>query len=372
MSRCIELDRCGALPIAEVGGKAYGLGRLIEAGFEVAPGFVCTVAAYNDVLRENGLDREISAALAGADTTDEQQEALRAIRASLEQALLPSALVAEIGAAYRRLGCGAALPVAVRSSSTLEDLAAFSAAGQQESYLWVAGEEALIRQIARCWSSLFTPHALAYRARHGIAPEQVAMAVIVQVMVVAEVAGVMFTIDPVAGDPSQLVIEASYGLGLGVVGGNVTPDSFYVDKIAGTLRSTKQGEKRQAYRADAQHGSVYLADVAADAQQRLCLSSEQIRHLAGLGRRVERALGCAQDIEWALGPLTSGADAAFYLLQARPETAWSRQRSAPVVSAQQPVVARVAAMFFSGGRLPGTSASSTGAAPTEPPADEQR
>jgi pyruvate,water dikinase len=189
--------------------------------------------------------------------------------------------------------------VAVRSSADAEDTAEASFAGQQESFLWVSGADQVVDHLARCWASLFTPQAIAYRADRGIGPREVAMGVVVQRMVPATAAGVMMTLDPVTGDRSQISIEACYGLGVGVVSGEVTPDRFALDKVTLGMRSR-------------------------DCPGVPCVTDDELRELARLGKRLERELGGPQDIEWAYGEGAPG-DRELFLLQTRPETVWSNR-----------------------------------------------
>jgi pyruvate,water dikinase len=281
MGHVIWLDDCAERPAEEVGGKAIGLGCLLRDGFPVPPGFAIGTDAYRQHLAEGGV---------------------------------PPTIAAEILAAYERLGAG---PVAVRSSAAGEDSASFSFAGQQETYLWISGGDEVLRHVVRCWASLFTPQAVAYRARvEAVGEAAVAqMAVVVQEMVPAIAAGVMMTIDPVTGDRSQICIESSLGLG-----GEVTPDRYCVDKVTLDLRSETLGRKHLAYRFDPDAGVVRSEPVPPEAQEAPSLTRPEVVALAALGKRIERALGAPQDIEWALTP-----DREIRLLQSRPETVWSRQ-----------------------------------------------
>lgn len=166
------------------------------------------------------------------------------------------------------------------------------------------------------------------------------MGVVVQMMVPAEAAGVMITIDPVSGDRSQISIEASYGLGLGVVGGEITPDRYEVDKVTLELRSRTIMPKQAAYRFDAEAGEVRFVDVPPELWGAPCLSDEEVVAIAELGKRVERALGGPQDVEWAIGPGPSGKREVF-LLQARPETVWSRRPRGPLADPNEPILSRM-------------------------------
>jgi phosphoenolpyruvate synthase/pyruvate phosphate dikinase len=292
------LEECGPDAAPLVGGKALGLGHLVRQGHRVPPGFAVTTAAYTEAL-----------AAAGRPVT------------------VGDRLAAEIAAAYRRLGGDDGVPVAVRSSATAEDTAEASFAGQQDTYLWVRGAEAVVDHVTRCWASLFTSRAVAYRAQLGIGDDEIAMGVVVQAMVPAEAAGVLLTLDPLTGDHSQVTIEAAYGLGTAVVEGEVTPDRFAVDKVTMELRSRSVGEKAFAYRFDPAAGRVVRVEVPEALRARPCLDDAEVIELAGLGKRVERALGVPQDVEWAVGPPAPGTVGGreLWLLQARPETVWSRR-----------------------------------------------
>jgi pyruvate,water dikinase len=319
-----------------VGGKALGLGRLLEHLPDVPAGFVVTTDAYRDWVAARGLVGELERLL------DEPEDvASRRIGALFANERLSDELAAEIAAAYAELE-GA--PVAVRSSATAEDLADASFAGQQETYLGVTGVESVTRHVVRCWASLFTPHAITYRRRLGVPPEQVAMAVLVQRMVAAEVAGVMLTIDPVNGDRSQITIEAALGLGLPVVGGEVTPDRFNVDKVTLEIRSRTIHVQPFADRLEPSGG--VRRDQLPEAEGGVpALSDEEVLRLAGIGKRVERALGGPVDIEWAIGPGPDGPRH-VYLLQARPETVWSTRQAAPIAATGTTAMDRMVATML--------------------------
>jgi pyruvate,water dikinase len=298
------LEECGTDAAPLVGGKAVGLGHLVRLGHRVPPGFAVTTAAYREALAGGG-----------------------------RPATVGDGLAAEIAAAYRRLGGPGdhEPPVAVRSSATAEDTAEASFAGEHDTYLWVRGAEAVAGHVTRCWASLFTPRAVAYRARLGIPDDGIAMGVVVQAMVPAEAAGVLLTLDPLTGDRSQVTIEAAWGLGTAVVEGEVTPDRFAVDKVTGELRSRSVGEKAFAYRFDPAAGRVGRVEVPEADRARPCLDDAEVAELARLGKRVEQALGVPQDVEWAVSPTGSAGGRQLWLLQARPETVWSRRPRRAVV-----------------------------------------
>ena len=258
------------------------------------PGFAVTTAAYREALAGRGRPVTVGDRLAG-----------------------------EIAAAYRRLGGDGEAPVAVRSSATAEDTAEASFAGEHDTFLWVRGRGGG-RPRHPLLGEPVHPRAVAYRARLGIPDDELAMGVVVQAMVPAEAAGVLLTLDPLNGDPSQVTIEAAYGLGTAVVEGEVTPDRFAVDKVTLELRSRTVGEKAFADRFDPAAGRVVREAVPDALRARPCLDDAEVLELAGLGKRIEQALGVAQDVEWAVGPGPSG-ERLVWLLQARPETVWSRR-----------------------------------------------
>jgi phosphoenolpyruvate synthase/pyruvate phosphate dikinase len=312
----VPLDACELQLADVVGGKALGLGLLLRENLPVPAGFAVGTRGYREFVDERGLADAIRETLTGADSVETEVDASRRIRAFFRGCELQSALRDELARAYDELGQP---PVAVRSSSIDEDTAEASFAGQHETFLCVQGVDAVASAMLRCWASLFTPRALAYFRHVGVRPEETAMGVVVQTMVPAEAAGVMLTLDPVTGDRSQITIEASFGLGEAIVAGEVTPDRYEVDKVTLEIRSRATAAKRVARRFDPECGGIRLVEVPADEQELPALSDEEAIAVAALGKRVEGAMGAAQDIEWAIAP-----DRKVYLLQTRPDTVWSR------------------------------------------------
>lgn len=239
-----------------------------------------------------------------------------------------------VRAAYGQLGDD--VPVAVRSSAIAEDGADASFAGVQDTYLWVRGADDVLAAVCRCWASYFNDEAVAYRANH--AGSKPGMSVAVQVMVDARVAGVMFTLNPVTGDPSCVAIDSSYGLGITVVGGDVTPDSYLVSKVTGEITRSAIGAKAVECVADVARGETVTRAVEQERRERPSLEPEEVQRLAELGRAVERHYGCAQDLEWAL----QGDE--LFLLQSRAETVWARKRTARPVAASP--LAAIAATYL--------------------------
>jgi pyruvate,water dikinase len=202
--------------------------------------------------------------------------------------------------------------VAVRSSATAEDLADLSFAGQQDTYLNIMGPNALEKAVVKCWASLWTARAIGYRARAGIAPDDVALAVVVQQQIPSEVSGVLFTANPLTGNREEVAIDATFGLGEALVSGQVEPDHYVVGPD-GDIRQKVLGSKAVAIHGDAA-GGTSTTEAGGDARERQALPDEAIRELAVLGRRVAGVYGAPQDIEWAR------ADDTFYLVQSRPIT----------------------------------------------------
>jgi len=226
----------------QVGGKGANLNRMFRAGFPVPPGFLITTVAYCDFVQSNHLQKQIVDLASNQAETGETRSA--AIRQLFANGAIPTDLVEAINHAYVDLiQTVGDLPLAVRSSATAEDLPGASFAGQQESYLNVRGEAVLLDAVKRCWSSLWTPRALEYRARQGIDPSSVSLAVVVQVMVPSEASGIMFTANPLNGAHDEIVLDAAWGLGEAIVGGLVTPDHVITEKATGAIKQIAIGDK---------------------------------------------------------------------------------------------------------------------------------
>lgn len=301
------------IPVA--GGKAIGLAGLIHAGLPVPPGFVLTTDAYAGFVEANGMGEAIRelATVAPQAVPGEYGVAADRLHALFHAGTMPRHIAEELGAAYFQLGGGTEVPVAVRSSATAEDLASASFAGQQETYLNVRGQEALTAAVIDCWASLWTARAMAYRAHEGVGPAEVRLAVVVQQMVQADAAGVMFTANPANGRRDQTVISAAWGLGESVVGGTVSTDDLVVDAGTGSVisRHTANKDTMTVY---ADHGTQEQP-VAAARRREPVLDDRAAAELAGYGRRIAEHFGLPQDIEWAR------AGEQFFMLQSRPITA---------------------------------------------------
>lgn len=308
----LALDEASAtLPL--VGGKAASLARMARAGSPVPPGFLVTTEAYRAFIDANALQAPIAALAKDAKRSSE--DASKEIRELFGPASIPPNVLHEIQRAYSELtqASGDALPLAVRSAATAEDLPGASFAGQHDSFLNVRGEQALLDAVKRCWSSLWTARALEYRARQGIDPSTVWMAVVVQQMVAADAAGVLFAANPMTGARDEVVLDASWGLGEAIVGGAVTPDHIVADKTTDAIKEIKIGDK--AKMTTLSDTGTVESDVAEDKRRAQVLSASQVTELVVLGRAIEALYGAPQDIEWCQ------ANGRFYIVQARPITA---------------------------------------------------
>jgi pyruvate, water dikinase len=311
----------------QVGGKGGSLGELVRAGIAVPPGFVVNTAAFEQFLLAAESAAPVRALVAGLDPDDLPQVSSVSgqLRARINAAPLPADITAAITRAYRQLNTANQAAVAVRSSATTEDAADASFAGLQDTYLWVQTLEQALDKVRSCWASLYSVESITYRRRHGFAEADVAMAVVVQTMVDARTAGVMFTRSPLTGDRSVMAIEGSWGLGSAVVGGEVTPDRWVIGKITGEISVREISDKHISH-APLVAGGIQALPVP-DAQRHVaCLSDDELQGLRTIGRKVERHYGRPQDIEWAVDR-HSGA---ILLLQSRPETVWSARDAAPV------------------------------------------
>ncbi len=315
MSAILWLDQISKSDLLLVGGKGANLGEMSKAGFPVPRGFCITTSAYRRQIEETIIGRNLPGLLAGPRET--LSEALGPL--FLNTSILPE-IETEIRDAYRRIGEGAR--VAVRSSATAEDLPEASFAGQQETFLGISGVEALLLAVRRCWASLWSSRAIHYREKQGINHASVGLAVVVQEMVAADVAGVMFTVNPVTGAADEAVITASYGLGEAVVSGLVIPDTYVVSKQRLTISKRESGRKESKVVQEGQ-GTVVIPMPAAEQENKLCLPDATVAEIARAGLNVERHYGEPQDIEWAL------AGGQLYVLQARPVTALPKGSQQP-------------------------------------------
>ena len=326
--------------VAAVGGKNASLGEmrrhLVSLGIAVPDGFALTTAAYRLFIQHNGLAAGIAHQMQRLRDGAPLDEVGAAIRGAMLTAPLPDAIVTEVRARYAQLASRAgrpAPPVAVRSSATAEDLPDASFAGQQESFLNVVGEASLLATIPRCFASLYTDRAIAYRAHHGIAPDGLALSVGVQQMVRSDVgaSGVAFTLDTESGFRSLFILTGAWGLGENVVKGVVNPDEWRVfkplldDPALSPILDATTGLKllKMVLAAD---GTPINVDTTAAERATRCLSDQEVLQIARWCTRIEAHYGCPMDVEWA----KDGLDGALYIVQARPETVRSREQSSNV------------------------------------------
>ena len=298
-----------------VGGKGKSLARMASAGMPVPTGFYLTTSAYKDFVEKNNLQKTIinlaKPEIIGK--TISFESASKRIQELIKATKLSSEIIKEVQQAYGELN-GHDPAIAVRSSANAEDLPDLSFAGQQDTYLNVSGAEALIKAIRDCWASLWTPRAISYRHQMGIEQDVVAMAVVVQIMVPSDVSGILFTANPVTGERSEFIINSSFGLGEAVVGGQVTPDTYVVDRKTLIVKESIIGPKAQKIVSSDKQGTI-LQDVSEQERNQSSLSEELLKELSSTALEVEDLFnGVPQDIEWAI------SDEKLWMLQSRPIT----------------------------------------------------
>jgi pyruvate,water dikinase len=310
---CAWFNEISRDDVPSAGGKGANLGDMAQAGLPIPPGFVICAPAYREVVERSGLEAKIKGMLAGVDRSNSSQlqEVERQIRRLFKDVPITDEMSQLIVEGYHALGDN--VPVAVRSSATAEDLAEASFAGQQETFLNIVGKEELLNAVSQCWSSLYTSQAIFYRHQRGFDNFQVSMAVVVQKMVNSEKSGVTFTVDPVLRNHFNMVIEAMWGLGEGVVSGAITPDHYKVDRETYKIIYEFVPEKRIMFCKDGNCGVVTL-DVPPEKVSVRVLTPDELRQLVDLGNKIEQHFGCPQDIEWGI------EDGQVYLLQSRPIT----------------------------------------------------
>src|SRR3989449_418949 len=315
-----------------VGGKCANLGELVAKGTRVPPGFAVTAGAFSRFLAETRIGEIIHKTLGnsnGSRDPKQYEEASQEVRKIVESVQMPTDIENEIRRAYQEL-CqktgSKSIKVAVRSSATTEDLPDASFAGQQDTFLNVTGEDQLVHYVQMCWSSLYTPRAIFYREEKGFPHEKVLISVGVQKMVDSKSSGVIFTIDPVNGDPSKIVIEATWGLGEALVGGHVRPDRYIVDK--GTMQIVHRDVVRKTVEQvpNYETGLTMKHDVPRERQSIACLNDEMVMELAQVAQEIEDHYQKPQDIEFALEEQKDGSEQ-VYIVQARPETFWSGMKA---------------------------------------------
>jgi len=325
-----------------VGGKGGSLGELQRAGIAVPPGFVVKTGAFErfiQALERKAPVRSVVEPLKDADLSVAVARCAE-VRARVEAEELPADVLEEISVAHAALCGDVEVPVAVRSSATTEDAADASFAGLQDTYLWVTSLEQTLQRVRSCWASLYSVESVTYRRRRNLPEEGVAMAVVVQKMVDARTAGVMFTRSPLTGDRSVVTIEGSWGLGSAVVGGEVTPDRWVLGKITGDI-SVREISEKLIQHTPLPGGGTEHVDVEESLRRAACMSDEELQALRVIARKVERHYGHPQDIEWAVERQSNE----ILLLQSRPETVWSAKEATPVARPAADPLSHVMSIF---------------------------
>lgn len=313
----VKFEDLGKSDIGIAGGKGANLGELTQAGIPVPPGFVVTAETYGKFMEDAGINGKVLDILAKTDinNTKELQAAAEEIKSIIIGTPVPEDMSTLIIEAYNQL-CQRVdeddTDVAIRSSATAEDLPDASFAGQQDTFLHVSGSEDVIDYIRKCWASLFEARAIFYREENGFDHSKVYIAVVVQKMAIADKAGVMFTVNPSAGEEIAL-IEGSWGLGEAVVSGDVTPDNYVVDKSNDEVVSVTISDKKLMYVKD-EDGTSVRVDVPEDKRNERVLSDEELVELTEMGKRIQAHYGEPMDTEWAF------ERGNLFLLQARPIT----------------------------------------------------
>ena len=307
--------------IISVGGKGASLGEMASIGLPVPKAFVVTAQAFRRFLIESGIEQKIFASYENLDVEDSEalEKAADGAKAMVMKAKMSAAIRDDIKKAYRKMGAKD-LIVAVRSSATAEDLPDASFAGQQETYLNIKGEPALLDAVQKCWASLYGARAIYYRAKQGFDDHTVNIAVVVQELVPSEKAGVMFTSHPITGEPRS-IIEGSWGLGEAVVSGTVSPDNYVFDQRTEKVVDTFIANKKVAILADGENGTK-VVDVDSARQDARVLSDAEVAKLAMFGKIAEDHYSIPQDVEWGIVGET------FYILQSRPITTIGTKKEA--------------------------------------------
>jgi len=301
--------------LENVGGKGMSLAKMINAGFPIPDGFHITTEAYRMFVAVNNLQTKILAALKNVDVTlpATLETASAAIGRFFAESKIPNEISSTITAAYLKPDTSHLTPVAVRSSATAEDLSEASFAGQQETFLNIRGEDDLLDAVKKCWASLWTARAIAYRIKNNIDQTTVALAVVVQEMVDAKAAGILFTANPINGHRDEMVINAAWGLGEAIVGGLVSPDTIIADRATGKVKNYEVAEKTViTVRTEKGTSEEQLTDSRRSSK---VLNEAQVGELVEIARRIESHYGKPQDIEWCR------AEGKFFIVQSRPITA---------------------------------------------------
>jgi pyruvate,water dikinase len=328
-----------------VGGKGGSLGELTQAGIPVPPGFVVTTSAFETFLDALEKHEPVRSKVEALDSNDmgAATKLSEELRRRVVDEKMPAEVEHAILDAHEKLSGGHG-PVAVRSSATTEDAEDASFAGLQDTFLWVLSGPDMVQKVRECWGSLYSVESMTYRRKQHFPESNVAMAVVVQTMVDARCAGVMFTRSPTTGDKSVITIEGAPGLGSAVVSGEVTPDKWVIGKITGEISSREISDKH-VKQVPAEHGGIIEVELDGAERSDPCLSDDELMMLREAGRRIEKHYGKPQDIEWAFDK-----NGELFMLQSRPETVWAmKDVSKPVAKPEADPLKHVMGIF-SGGR----------------------
>ena len=332
--------------IISVGGKGASLGEMASIGLPVPRAFVVTAQAFRRFLVESGLDQKIFTMSDHLDVENNEalEKAADSIKALVLKAKMPAAIKDEIRAAYKKMSANN-LIVAVRSSATAEDLPDASFAGQQETYLNIKGEGALLSAVQKCWASLYGARAIYYRAKQGFDDRTVNIAVVVQQLVRSEKSGVMFTSHPITGEPLT-IIEGSWGLGEAIVSGSVSPDKYVFNQQGEQIAERMVAEKKIEILPDGDNGTKTV-EITGTRRNAQVLSDDEVTKLATYGKIAENHYSVPQDVEWGIVAGT------IYILQSRPITTIGNKKEAKGMSGQK----KEAKIILQGqGAAPGTAA----------------
>lgn len=296
---------------ALAGGKGASLGELMRAGLPVPAGFVVLSTAFESFLEQADITTPVNSLLdiVNPEALETIDQAVNKIQSLVLHADFPADVGDEVQTSFQNLG---APEVAVRSSATAEDSLSAAWAGQLDSFLNTT-EDRLIKNIQRCWASLFTPRAVAYRFAKGLQRQHISLAVVVQKMIQSEVSGVAFSVHPLALDSNQIFIEAGFGLGEAIVSGEIIPDSYVVDKNERIILNTTTSRQERMLVRDFAQGNKWV-DVSPEKQTRKKLSGQQILALSEFIIDIETHYGFPCDIEWAM------SNSVFSITQSRPIT----------------------------------------------------
>ena len=317
----------------ECGGKASHLGELTSLKLNVPKGFCVVADAFSNHLKRNNLDGQIEEIVQGFDYEDFQDldQKTGKIRSLIENAEMPPEIEEEIIENYQGLLEDDPEPfVAVRSSVAVKGSPISSFPGMMDTYYYLRGGQTIVSNVRKCWASVWSSRAASTRKTKGVEHSKAIIAPVVQKMVNSRTAGVMFTLNPLNGDLSRIVIEGSWGLGESVVSGALTPDQFVVDKVMLDINERNIFPKNIECVFDREKCEVVNADVAPERQDKPCLEDLEIKELVRIAKNIERHYGCPQDIEWAIEkdfPFPENV----HILQSRAESVWSQRKKEPVI-----------------------------------------